>query len=231
VRIRRHACFTDGDIRQLIEHEAFVHVLTSLNGRAQTRLPLLARSHPGTTRTQEGLAVFAEFMTGNMEVQRLRRLADRVLAIQMALDGADFLEVYRFFLARTDESGQSFENARRVFRGGRVEGGIPFTKDIVYLDGLLRVHNFMRTVVSLGRADLLHLLFVGKLDLEDVPALAELSAQGLCEPPRFLPGWAEDRGFLVSYLAYSSFLNAVDTTRLRAHYADLAGAAPSHPRG
>jgi uncharacterized protein (TIGR02421 family) len=231
VRIRRHACFTDGDIRQLIEHEAFVHVLTSLNGRAQTRLPLLARSHPGTTRTQEGLAVFAEFMTGNMEVQRLRRLADRVLAIQMALDGADFLEVYRFFLERTDEPGQSFENARRVFRGGRVEGGIPFTKDIVYLDGLLRVHNFMRTVVSLGRADLLHLLFVGKLDLEDVPALAELSAQGLCEPPRFLPGWAEDRGFLVSYLAYSSFLNAVDTARLRAHYADLAGAAPSHPRG
>ena len=226
IRIRRNACFTDRDVDQLIQHEAFVHVLTSLNGRRQETLPLLALSHPGTTRTQEGLAVFAEFITGSMDIDRMRRLADRVLAIQMAIEGADFLEVYRFFLERTDDPAQSFENARRVFRGGRVAGGIPFTKDIVYLDGLLRVHNFMRTAVSLGRADLLRLLFVGKLDIEDIPALAELTADGLCRPPTWLPPWARDLRFLLSYLAYSSFLNTIDLTRLREHYADLAQAAP-----
>lgn len=227
IRIRRGACFTDRDVDQLIQHEAFVHVLTSLNGRAQPGLPLLGLSHPGTTRTQEGLAVFAEFITGSMEIDRLRRLADRVIAIQMALDGADFIEVYRWFLGRTGHPEQSFENTRRVFRGGRVEGGIAFTKDGVYLDGLLRVHNFMRTAVALGRADLLQLLFVGKLDIEDIPALAELRARGLCRAPDHLPPWAQDPRFLVSYLAYSSFLNTIDLTRLRAHYSALADAAPA----
>jgi len=113
-----------------------------------------------------------------------------------------------------------------VFRGGCVAGGVPFTKDGVYIDGLLRVHNFMRTVVALGRADLLRLLFVGKLDLEDLSALAELSARGLCRPPRFLPPWADDLRFLLSYLAYSTFLNSIDMSRLREHYAELARAAP-----
>ena len=229
IRIRRNACFTDRDVDQLIQHEAFVHVLTSLNGRAQRELPILGLSHPGTTRTQEGLAVFAEFITGSMEIDRLRRLADRVIAIQMALEGADFIEVYRWFVERTGHREQSFENTRRIFRGGRVEGGVPFTKDGVYLDGLLRVHNFMRTAVALGRSDLLQLLFVGKLDIEDIPALAELRAGGLCRAPRHLPPWAEDPRFLISCLAYSSFLNTIDLTRLRSHYSALADAAPATP--
>lgn len=85
----------------------------------------------------------------------------------------------------------------------------------------------MRTAVALGRADLLQLLFVGKLDIEDIPALAELRARGLCGAPAHLPPWAEDPRFLISYLAYSSFLNTIDLTRLRAHYSALADAAPA----
>jgi len=49
-----------------------------------------------------------------------------------------------------------------------ISGGAPFTKDMVYLNGLLRVHNFMRTVVKLNRADLIRVLFSGKMDIEDV---------------------------------------------------------------
>lgn len=227
IRIRRNARFTDRDICQLIEHEAFVHVLTSLNGRRQPVLTNLGLSHPGTTRTQEGLAVFAEFITGQLTIDRLRRLADRVVAIQMALDGADFVEVFDYFRGRSEDPEQAFENARRVFRGGDVRGGIPFTKDIVYLDGLLRVHNFMRTAVSLGRADLLRLLFAGKLDIEDIPALAELRADGVCAAPTYLPPWAAEPDFLLSQLAYSDCLNTVDLDRLRGHYRALASAAPA----
>ena len=36
IRIRRNASFTDKDISQLIHHEAYIHVATSLNGIAQT---------------------------------------------------------------------------------------------------------------------------------------------------------------------------------------------------
>ncbi|MEM7258227.1 MAG: tyrosine/phenylalanine carboxypeptidase domain-containing protein, partial [Pseudomonadota bacterium] len=131
IRVRRGAKFNDKDIDQLIHHEAGVHVATSLNGMYQSDLPILGSSHAGTTRTQEGIAVFSEFITGSMDLERLRRLSDRTLAIQMAADGADFLEVYQYFLERTDSQNQSFENARRVFRGGVLTGGAPFTKDIV----------------------------------------------------------------------------------------------------
>jgi uncharacterized protein (TIGR02421 family) len=118
IRIRRDARFTDRDAAQLLNHEAYIHVATSLNGRIQTDLPILGAGHPRTTRTQEGLAVFAEIISGTIELDRLRRLADRVFAIQMAIEGADFLEVYGYFLERTGNPDQSFENARRVFRGG-----------------------------------------------------------------------------------------------------------------
>lgn len=226
IQVRRDACFTDRDVLQLVQHEAYVHVCTSLNGRHQRDLPLLAASHAGTTRTQEGLAVFAEFITGSLDPDRFRRLADRVVAIQMAIEGADFLDVYRFFRERALEEEQSFENARRVFRGGLLTGGAPFTKDCVYVDGLLRVTNFLRAVIAEGRSDCLTLLFCGKLDLEDLPALARLSELGLCAPPSYLPPWAADRRFLVTYLAYSQFLTSVDMDVHRAHYRTLLASTP-----
>ena len=156
----------------------------------------------------------------------MRRLADRVIAIQMAIDGADFLDVYHYFLARIENEGQSFENARRVFRGGTVSGGSPFTKDMVYLDGLLSVHNFLRCIVSSGRSDCLRLLFSGKLDIEDIPVIHELTEMGLCQPAKYLPPWASDLRYLLCYLAYSSFLNGVDLTRVRAHYETLLERIP-----
>ncbi len=41
IRIRRDARFTDRDASQLLHHEAYVHVATSLNGSAQTDILLL----------------------------------------------------------------------------------------------------------------------------------------------------------------------------------------------
>lgn len=226
IRIRRTACFTDKDIVQLIHHEAYIHVATSLNGLAQPDLKILAAGHPGTTKTQEGLAVFAELITGSIDLDRMRRLADRVMAIQMAIDGADFIQVYQYFLGRTGSEQQSFENAKRVFRGGVLRGGAPFTKDVVYLDGLLRVHNFLRAIVATGRADCLRLLFCGKLDIEDIPVLYELTEMGLCRPAKYLPPWAADLRFLLCYLAYSSFLNGVDLNRVKLHYNEMLSSVP-----
>ncbi len=221
IRIRGEACFSDKDIDQLIHHEAYIHVATSINGKNQKKLKILGAAHPGTTKTQEGLAVFAEFITGTIDLDRLRRLSDRIVAIQMALDGADFIEVYNFYFEKTNSEDQSFESTRRVFRGGVITGGAPFTKDIVYLDGLIRVHNFLRIMVSQGRADLMDLLFVGKLDIEDIPVLSMFEKEGLIEPPQFLPPWMKDTRFLLTYLAYSSFLNSVKLTKIKEHYKSM----------
>ncbi len=226
IKIRHDARFTDRDASQLLNHEAYIHVATSLNGQAQTDLPILAAGHPGTTRTQEGLAVFAEIISGSMELDRMRRLADRVFAIQMAVEGADFLEVYRYFLERIGDSDQAFENARRVFRGGVITGGAPFTKDVVYLYGLLGVSNTIRAFFASGRSDCLKLLFCGKLDIMDIPALCELYQMGLCQAPRYLPPWVSDPRYLLALLTYSTFMNKMPMEPLVAVANKLLESAP-----
>lgn len=88
VRIRDWTCFSRYDPEQLLQHELFVHTLTALNGQRQPHLRVLADGSPRTTATQEGLASFAELVTGAMDMGRLRRLALRVLAIEAARAGA-----------------------------------------------------------------------------------------------------------------------------------------------
>ncbi len=226
IRVNSNARFTPRDVHQLMQHEALIHVATTLNGKAQDNFSFLGRAHARVTEIQEGLAVFAEIISGAMDPRRFRRLADRVIAIQMSIDGADFKEVFDYYMERLDNPEEAFDNTRRIFRGGVISGGAPFTKDMVYLNGLLRVHNFMRTVVKLHRADLIRLLFVGKLDLEDVPALATLAAEGLIEKPKYMPPWAKDLRFLVSYMSYSGFLNQVKMPGFQAYYEEALADVP-----
>ncbi len=227
IRLRADAAFTARDVDQLLQHEAFIHAGTAKNGRRQDAFPILGRAHAGTTEIQEGLAVFAEIISGAMDPVRFRRLSDRVRVINMSVQGADFKDVFDVYMERYDDPNKAYNNTFRVFRGGVVSGGAPFTKDIVYLKGLMRVHNFMRTVVSLKRADLIRLLFVGKLDVEDIPALAYLRKEGLIHAPKYLPPWVEDLRFLVSYLAYSAFLNQVKLPGFKRYYSDALKEVPN----
>ena len=221
IKIRKKGRFYSKDVQQLINHEALVHVATTINGRAQESMRILGANYGAVTKTQEGLAVFSEFITGSIDIERMRRLVDRVLAIRMAIDGADFIEVYRFFMARADSKDQAFENARRVFRGGVLTGGAPFTKDIVYLDGLIRVHNFFRSAVSRSREDVLRLVFAGKMELDDIPIIAKMAKDGLVKTPEFIPPWASDLNFLICYFAFSVFIDDIDYKKVGAYYDEL----------
>ena len=226
IRIRRDAKFTTKDAAQLLNHEAFIHVGTGLNGRAQTDIPILAIGHPGTTRTQEGLAVYSEYVSGTLGLDRLRRLADRILAVQLVVDGADFIELYRWFLDRTPTPEQAFESTRRIFRGAPMTGGAPFTKDCSYLSGYLSVATFIRAAFTAGRADTLALLFSGKLDLFSIPALGELRSQGLVIPAKFLPPWAADPGWVLAHLTLNTFMTGIDLDAVSAAMADLLEHCP-----
>ncbi|MGB8297506.1 MAG: tyrosine/phenylalanine carboxypeptidase domain-containing protein, partial [Polyangia bacterium] len=117
IKIKRGARFSPRDLRQIEYHELGVHVTTALNGRAQPVMPFIGVPSPRTTRTQEGLAVFTEFVTRATSLTRVRRLCDRTLAVQMAEEGANFLDLYRFFLSRGHDEHASFDCARRVCRG------------------------------------------------------------------------------------------------------------------
>jgi uncharacterized protein (TIGR02421 family) len=231
VKIKRSARFTRRDVGQLEHHEGYVHVATTINGRAQPVLGFLGAGAPRTTRTQEGLAIFTEFISQTMDLERLRRLTDRILAIRMAEDGASFVDLFRWFRGHGHDDRAAFDCARRVCRGGLLEGGAPFTKDVVYLDGLVRVSNFLRATITAGHADFVEVLFAGKLDLADIPTLDCLRREGILAPPRYLPAWAKDLRFLTAYMSYSAFLDQTDLGATRAYYQDLiARAERSTPR-
>ncbi|MDQ3024392.1 MAG: flavohemoglobin expression-modulating QEGLA motif protein [bacterium] len=226
IRIRRGAHFSDQDLRQLTHHEAYVHIGTTLNGLAQERFPILASAHAGTTRTQEGLAVFEELISGSLDPARFQRLGARATAIDMCINGADFMEIYRFYIERGEMPEEAFDGARRVLRGGPLSGGSPFTKDCTYLQGLLQIHNFLRSAVSAGRIDCLGLLFCGKMDLEDMPALGLLADELLLTPPRYLPPRFADPRFLIAYLAYSAFLNSINLPAIAEYYREFLSRIP-----
>jgi uncharacterized protein (TIGR02421 family) len=209
IRLRAATSFSSYDRDQLLNHEAFVHSLTALNGRAQPNLKSLARSSPRITATQEGLAVFAELMSGAIDIARMKRISLRILGIDMALRGADFIEVFRFFLDAGQSEDDSFSSAQRVFRGVAPTGGAAFTKDAVYLHGLLSVHTFFRWALKNQRMNLCRNLFAGKLALHDVIALEPYFDDGTIAQPRYLPPWVQHARGLAGMLAFSLFANRI----------------------
>ncbi|WP_313219377.1 flavohemoglobin expression-modulating QEGLA motif protein [Stenotrophomonas sp.] len=214
IRLRTSARFSAYDRAQLFHHEALVHSLTALNGREQPHLPSLALSSPRVTATQEGLATFAEQITGSIDIERLKRISLRTEAIAMAREGADFIQVFRYFCDAGQNSEESFASAQRVFRGVPPSGGAAFTKDTVYLRGLVSVHTFFRHMLAEDRLQVCRWLFAGKMSLTDAIAFAPLFEEGILRPPRWLPHWVSRANGLAGMLAFSLFANRIRMDQL-----------------
>jgi len=187
IKIRGSARFTPREVRLLEVHEGWVHLGTTLNGHSQPVCTFLSKGPPSSTVTQEGLAVLTEFAAAASFPARVRRLTDRVHAIALAENGADFREVYRFFEQQGYEYRDSYKQATRIFRGSLPDGCGPFTKDLSYWKGYLELCEFCRRAYHDKQTKKLPLLFCGKTNLADMPALEELVEQRLVAPPRFLP--------------------------------------------
>lgn len=214
VRIRGGTSFSPGEIAQLLEHEAFVHAATALNGRNQPILTSMSLASPRSTLTQEGLATLAELVTRTIDIARLRRIALRIKAIAMAVDGADFIDVFRFFLEEGQTEDESVRSAMRVFRGGDPRGKYVFTKDVVYVQGLVVVHTFLRKAIASHRPVLIERMFAGRLHLSDVLSLGEDFDSGLIAPPKYQPRWAKDLPTLAAYLAFAHVAYRIDVGAL-----------------
>ncbi|KRG42318.1 hypothetical protein ARC20_11045 [Stenotrophomonas panacihumi] len=224
IRLRSGAMFSDYDRAQLFHHEALVHSLTALNGREQVHLPSLALSSPRVTATQEGLATFAEQITGSIDIERMKRISLRIEAVAMAREGADFIQVFDYFRQAGQNAEESFASAQRVFRGVPPTGGHAFSKDTVYLRGLVAVHTFFRQALQQDELRLCRWLFAGKMALEDVAPFAPLFESGVLAPPRWLPRWVSRASGLAGMLAFSLFANRIRMDRLAGF--DLQPAPP-----
>jgi len=182
--------YLDADLRlpnarlqPLVQHEVGTHVVTRYNGTKQP-LRQLAVGLASYDPLQEGLGVLAEYLTGYLPGERLRVLAARVVAADMAIRGEDIPQV--FACLHQDHgfaTDDAFDVAVRALRGGGL------TKDAVYLRGLCDLLDHLQ-----GGGDF-HALFAGKFALSHLVVLEQLADAGWAVPPRLLPRYACAEGF------------------------------------
>jgi uncharacterized protein (TIGR02421 family) len=135
----------------------------------------------GYDELQEGLAVLAEYLGGNLSRPRVRLLAARVVAAHMLADGASFVETYRE-LDTTYQFDQrtAFTITMRIYRGGGL------TKDAIYLRGLLAVLDYVQ------RGGELAPLFVGKIAASHIPLVRELQLRTILHPAPMQPRYMQE---------------------------------------
>lgn len=165
------AKFTQKELNYLAEHEIGVHMVTTMNASAQ-QLQVFNLGLPVNTKTQEGLAVLAEYLSGNLTMKRLRKLALRVIAVDMMCNGADFKECFTHLMDQYNiDEMEAYGIVTRIFRGGG------FTKDYLYLSGFVRMLNFWEN----GNA--LEPLLVGKTSIQFYNTIAEMIERNMIQEP------------------------------------------------
>lgn len=178
--VGRDLSISQSRVNALIQHEVGTHMLTYCNGHTQP-LRLMYAGFAGYEQLQEGIAVLAEFFVGGLNINRLKLLAARVVAVDALIHGADFIECYNMLTSNYGFSGRTaFNIAMRVYRGGG------YTKDAIYLKGLMQVLDFIK-----DGGEITH-LYGGKFALEHLPLIEELLHLKILKKP-FLPAYLSSK--------------------------------------
>ena len=166
--------YSDSEIAILTNHEIGVHMVTTMNGLLH---PLKIFSHglPNNVETQEGLAVFAEYMSGSLTIKRLQKLAYRVIAVDSLAKGYTFSKTFRLLHNAYDlDKETAFYITLRVHRGGG------FTKDYLYLTGLKNILDYYNDGHDMG------LMLTGKVSVEYINQIKYLIEKKYAVPSRHI---------------------------------------------
>lgn len=161
--------------KALLQHEVGTHIVSYLNGCTQP-LKLLSFGLPGYDELQEGLAVLAEYLVGQLSKQRIKLLAGRVVAARYLEERAGLREIFKVLNEDYQfEEKTAYRIAIRIIRGGGL------TKDAIYLRGLI---NVIKHFQADGEFDI---LFTGKFSQSQIPIVQELLYRGVLKRPSILP--------------------------------------------
>jgi hypothetical protein len=133
-------------------------------------LKIFYNGFPNNVETQEGLAVYSEYMSDCLTLYRLKELSYRVLASDSLHKGFNFCDTFDLlhnqYKLNRDEA---YNISLRAHRGGG------FTKDYKYLTGLKKIYDYHK---SGGDLDL---MLAGKVTLEKVDLVSKWKNEGLSE--------------------------------------------------
>ena len=168
--IKKNAKFSKNQLLTLAHHEIGVHLVTTYNGLRQP-LKIFSNGMPENVETQEGLAVFSEYMGGALTLKRLKELAYRVLASDSLIKGYTFADTFDLIHSTYKlNRKEAFAITLRAHRGGG------FTKDRLYLSGLRKIYKRYQREQSMD------VLLSGKVSLADETHINYLKKLALAQP-------------------------------------------------
>jgi uncharacterized protein (TIGR02421 family) len=171
--LKKNHRFSANQLKVLANHEIGVHLVTTFNGLNQP-LKIFHNGFPNNVETQEGLAVFSEYMSGCLTLHRLKELAYRVIAADSLRKGFDFCGTFDLLHNQYKLNREEAYNiSLRAHRGGG------FTKDFMYLTGLKKVYDAYHQGMDL------ELLLGGKVSLEHAPVVYKWLKEDLATENRF----------------------------------------------
>lgn len=162
--------FSANQLKVLANHEIGVHMVTTFNGLDQP-LKIFHNGFPKNVETQEGLAVFSEYMSGCLTLYRLKELSYRVIAADSLRKGFDFRATFDLLSSRYKlNKEEAYSISLRAHRGGG------FTKDHLYLTGLKKIYDAYTKGADLD------LLMMGKVSMEYASLIEGWQKQGMVAP-------------------------------------------------
>lgn len=174
--IKKNARFSKNQLLTLAHHEIGLHLVTTYNGLLQP-LKIFSNGFPKNVETQEGLAVFSEYMGGALTLKRLKELAYRVLASDSLIKGYGFSDTFDMLHGQYKlEKDRAFTITMRAHRGGG------FTKDRLYLSGLGKIYKRYKNGI------LMTPLLTGKVALEQEDIILKWQRTGLAQPITHING-------------------------------------------
>ncbi len=157
--LKKNHRFSANQLKVLANHEIGVHMVTTFNGLKQS-LKIFQNGFPKNVETQEGLAVFSEYMSGCLTLYRLKELSYRVLAADSLRKGFDFCGTFDLLHNQYKlNRAEAYTISLRAHRGGG------FTKDHLYLTGLKKIYEAHCGGMKLDN------LLAGKVSLEYIPLI------------------------------------------------------------
>ena len=172
--LRKSHKYSLNQLKVLTNHEIGVHMVTTFNGLEQP-LKVFSNGFPNNVETQEGLAVFSEFMSGCLTIERLKELAFRVIAVDSLNKGYNFSDTFHLLHNQHKlNRDKAFAITLRVQRGGG------FTKDHLYLRGIRNIYKYAKSDLDLG------ILLTGKVSQEYIPTINKLLDLGLAIKPKYI---------------------------------------------
>ncbi|MFL5785905.1 MAG: tyrosine/phenylalanine carboxypeptidase domain-containing protein [Bacteriovoracaceae bacterium] len=183
LKLNPHKHYSHKQLELFLVHEGWVHLGTSLNGAAQNEHLWLSTWAPRTTYLQEGLALLTEVITGCLTPERWNKVVLRHLATSMAERGSPITDVYAYLRHHEMEELDAFKLALRVFRGVPLDGGMAFTKELLYLHGMIELLYHLHFF----KADL-RSLWSGKMSFEEHLILLDNKSELRPSTKYFPPG-------------------------------------------